>query len=254
MIRAMLFDLDGTLVLSEHLKARSYAIAIRELGRVGTTDEDVLEVYKEQVGQTRDTMSRFLMEKFDLEALCRPLIPRYGVQDPWQVLTAMRMAHYEGMVSDPKLLQEYQRPFSIGLLRIAHKEGCRTALATSSQTDEARRVLDTLQLLDQFEEVIGADQVERHKPDPDIYLLAARRLDTPPQECLVIEDSPTGVNAGLAAGMNVVAVSNDMTETGLHNFSGLDHRWIVHQPENLLGVVEELFAEHNRAVHHDEEG
>ena len=71
MIRAFLFDLDGTLVLSEHLKSRSYAQALRDLSLKEYTETEVLDVYKQQVGQTREKMSTFLMESFDLEKVLR---------------------------------------------------------------------------------------------------------------------------------------------------------------------------------------
>ena len=81
MIRAFLFDLDGTLVLSEHLKSRSYAQAIRDLSLKDYTETEVLDIYKQQVGQTREKMSTFLMElesivtspEFELEEQYRNL-------------------------------------------------------------------------------------------------------------------------------------------------------------------------------------
>lgn len=253
MIRAAIFDLDGTLVQTEVLKSRAYAEAVRQLGKDQTTDAEVLDVYKRKIGETRDGMSKFLMDQLGLEEVCRRLQGQYGVQEPWQVLTAMRLEAYEGIIADPQVLKDHQWPHNIGLLRISRAEYCCTALATSSQTGEALRVLRALELEDQFDAVIGADQVQKAKPDPEIYLLAASKLDVPPEECLVIEDSPPGVRAGLAAGMNVVAVANDLTELGLHTDSGLEHQWVVHDPHALLDVVQRRIAEHNRAVHHDKE-
>jgi len=249
MISAFLFDLDGTLVLSEHLKSRSYAHAIRDLRQDRTSDLAVLEVYKQQVGQTREKMSTFLMESFDLVEVCRKLLPEYAVEHPWQVLASLRMTYYGDMIDDPGLMREYERPHSTALLRNALQRGYRTALATSSQTPEARRVLESLQILDCFEEIIGADQVTRHKPEPEIYLLAASRLGIPPEECLVIEDTPTGVSAGLAAGMSVVATSNDLTEESLNRHRDLDQQWHVHDPERLQSVVDQLIARHNLNSH-----
>ena len=253
MIRAAIFDLDGTLVQTEVLKFGAYAEAVRQLRKDETTDAEVLKLYKRKIGETRDGMSRFLMEQLGLEDVCRRLQPRYSVQEPWQVLTAMRVAAYEDIIADPQVLRDHQWPHNVGLLRIARAEYCRTALATSSQTSEALHVLTALDLEDQFDAVIGVDQVKNAKPDPEIYLLAASKLGVPPEECLVIEDSPPGVRAGLAAGMNVVAVANDLTELGLHTDSGLEHQWVVHDPAALLEVVQRRIAEHNRAVHHEKE-
>jgi beta-phosphoglucomutase-like phosphatase (HAD superfamily) len=248
MIRAFLFDLDGTLVLSEHLKSRSYAHAIRDLREDQTSDAEVLEVYKQQVGQTREKMSIFLMESFGLVDTCERLLPVYDVERPWQVLASLRMDYYGAMIADPNLMREYERPHSTALLRNAQERGYRLALATSSQTPEANRVLESLRIRDCFQEVIGADQVQHHKPDPEVYLLAASRLDIPPEECLVIEDTTTGVSAGLAAGMHVVATSNDLTEQSLMRHEGFDQRWHVRDPQNLQSVVDHLIQQQGQST------
>jgi beta-phosphoglucomutase-like phosphatase (HAD superfamily) len=63
------------------------------------------------------------------------------------------------------------------------------------------------------EVVVARDDVERVKPDPELFLLAARRLGVAPSRCLVFEDSPNGIRAALAAGMRCVAVPNVLTES-----------------------------------------
>jgi len=75
---------------------------------------------------------------------------------------------------------------------------------------QVRRMLEILDLTEAFDFVASRDDVERGKPDPEIYLLVSRELGISPEECLVIEDSPTGVKAGLAAGMDVVAVELEL--------------------------------------------
>jgi sugar-phosphatase len=70
-----------------------------------------------------------------------------------------------------------------------------------------RLVLAELGIASAFDVVLSADDVARGKPDPEIYLLAARRLGLTPRECLVFEDSPGGVRAARAAGMNVIAIA-----------------------------------------------
>lgn len=65
---------------------------------------------------------------------------------------------------------------------------------------------------------------------------------TPPSECLVIEDSPTGVRAALAAGMACIAVSTPFTRQSLHAAGIIDNRWIVDDPATLLTVIEAIMA------------
>ncbi len=81
--------------------------------------------------------------------------------------------------------------------------------------------------------------------------MAAKKLEVQPEECLVLEDSPNGVRAGVAAGMNVIAVATPFTIAGLHSSQVLEHTWVVHDPDKLLEVVRDRIAEHNRTVHPD---
>ncbi len=65
----------------------------------------------------------------------------------------------------------------------------------------------------------------------------------------MIEDPPTGVRAGVAAGMNVVAFGTPFTLANLHSAQVVEHQWIVHDPEKLVEVVQERIAQHNRTTH-----
>ena len=244
MIDAVIFDLDGTLINSERLKAECYHRAVQQLGRTHVTLEQVIELYKEIVGQTRHEISRRVMEAFDLEALCIPLMEQYGVKEPVHVLTAIRLGLYEKLTADEDVLRANQWPYTVDLVRAVQANGCRIALATSSLTAEARRAVGALGLTEAFEAVIGLDQVIKGKPDPEIYLKAAAMLGVEPAHCMVIEDSPPGVAAGLAAGMNVIGVANPLTLLGLHD-SALDHDWIVHEPDKLAATVDRRIWEHN---------
>ncbi|HSG73055.1 MAG TPA: HAD-IA family hydrolase, partial [Planctomycetaceae bacterium] len=74
-----------------------------------------------------------------------------------------------------------------------------------------REMLDVVGLTDRFATIVSADDVARHKPAPDTYLEAARRLGIPPSECLVYEDTDPGLKSGRAAGMEVVDVREFFT-------------------------------------------
>ena len=249
MIRAIMFDLDGTLVESETLKAQAYAIAVQRLLGLQEPDPRAVEAYQETVGVPRDVASRNMVERLGLEAELRPLKKQYGVSETSEVLTAMRTEIYDGMVADPQLVRDHQWPHTVGLLRTARESYCQTALATMSYRDEAMQVLRALDLEQALDLVLTREDVKQPKPDPEIYLLAARRLNVPPHDCLVLEDSPTGVRAGVAAGTNVIAVATPFTVSGLHTSGVLEHAWVVHDPANLLEVVRRRIAEHNRTAH-----
>lgn len=240
-IRAFIFDLDGTLIETERLKALSYAWAAREL-RPRLSEDEAVDAFAEFVGQTRDDMARHLTDRLGLEAPARARMAEFGAGEPWQVLAALRVHRYEGVLSDAELLRRQRYPHNIELLHWARGQGYRTALCSMSHRDEIRRVLDTLGLAVCFEVIMSVDDVARPKPDPEIDLLVARRLGVAPAECLVIEDSPPGVQAARAAGMAVIAVTTPLTRRHFRDGALLDRRWIVDDPETLPSVVRDRLA------------
>jgi beta-phosphoglucomutase-like phosphatase (HAD superfamily) len=126
------------------------------------------------------------------------------------------------------------------LLYEVRKSGYPTGLSTMSHCEQARRVLAILGLTDEFDVVATRDDVEHGKPDPEIDLLVARELGVKPEECLVIEDSPAGVQAALAAGMEVIAVTTELTRQKFRDTDLLDRCRVVEDPRMLPNVVRRL--------------
>jgi len=252
-IKAIIFDLDGTLVQSEKLKALSYAIAVQRLRGLAEPEPRAVEAYKEIVGASREVASRHIIDSLGLEPDLRPRIEEYGASDPQQamtdVLTEMRKTIYDEMVADTQVIRDNQWPHTVGLLRIARENYCRTGLATMSYRKETMHVLEALDLRATLDVVLTREDVERPKPDPEIYLLAARKLEAPPEECLVLEDSTNGVQAAVAAGTNVIGLATPFTSAGLHSSQVIEHVWMVHDPASLLDVVQSRIEAHNRSVH-----
>lgn len=242
MIRAMIFDLDGTLVQTEELKALSYAKAVMELKPAAGSEADVIEAYKEVVGLSREEVAAFLTGRFGLEAAEKARLSEFGAAFLWQVLVAVRMSYYQKMISNAALIRNHRWRHNMALLREARRLSCAVGLASMSGEEEVRRILAILHLGGAFGFVAGRESVKNGKPDPEIYLLVAGKLGIPPGQCLVIEDSANGVRAALAAGMHCIAVSTPFTYRGLHEENVLDPRWIVDDPSRLSRVVKEKFA------------
>ncbi len=249
MIRAMIFDLDGTLVQTEKLKALSYAKAVVELCPQEIQEAQVIEAFKDVVGLSRKEVADRLIERFGLEDSLQVQMKKLGLDTPWQAFIQIRLRHYEENLADPDILRNNQWSHNLALLQAARNAKCRLGLATMSYCEQVQRVLKILNLEGVFDFVASRDDVEHGKPDPEIYNLVASELNVPVEECLVIEDSPSGVKAALAAGMWVIAVTTPFTREAFRKSHLLDKRWVVDDPDMLPAVLNNLIAEHNRTVH-----
>jgi HAD superfamily hydrolase (TIGR01509 family) len=237
LIRAIVFDLDGTLVQTEKLKAFSYARAIIELCPTEVSEEEVIETFKEVVGLPRREVAQALVQRFDLEETSRALMDDFGVSAPWQAFVQVRLRIYEEMLADPQVIRDNQWPHNMALLEQARETGCKTGLATMSRCQQATRVLEILKLTEAFDFIATRDDVTHGKPDPEIYQLVSHELQVPASECLVIEDSPSGIKAALAAGMHCIGVTTPFTRKGVHDSNLLEKSWIVDDPSELVPTV-----------------
>lgn len=235
MISAVLFDLDGTLLETEELKALSYARAAVELCPESLREAEILEAFGDLVGLPRREVAAALVRRFGLEEAAREHAE--PGEEPWQAYVRLRLRVYEELLEDPDLLLGQRYEHNIDLLRTLRSEGYPVGLATMSHRYQVKRVLDVLGLAGEFDAVATIDDVEEGKPDPEIDLLVAREMDTAPEEFLAVEDSPAGVGAALAAGMAVVAVTTRLTAPKFREAQVLDHRWVVDEPSRVPEVV-----------------
>lgn len=246
MIRAMIFDLDGTLVQTERLKAISYARAAINLCPDEILEKDVIEAFKDVVGLSRREVASALVERFGLTKKANERMAEFGVSKPWQAYVQVRLNIYSEMLADPQVIRDNQWTHNVALLNQARQSNCKVGLATMSFCEQASRVLEILDLTEVFDFVASRDDVEKGKPDPEIYFLVAKELDVPPSECMVIEDSPAGVEAALNAGMQVVAVSTPFTRKRLHESNLLPLSHIVDNSKDLLKIVAHVVEYANR--------
>jgi len=168
----------------------------------------------------------------------------FGASEPWQVYTRLRLQVFEGIVADENVLRKAAWKHNVELLHQVRAANCKVGLATMSYCPQVRRSLHALGLENAFDFIATREDVENPKPDPEIYLLAAKALDVPPSECMVVEDSVAGVRAGLAAGSLVLAVAPPLTRRKLHESGLLEAHHIVDRPADLQETISRLQQTH----------
>jgi HAD superfamily hydrolase (TIGR01509 family) len=98
-------------------------------------------------------------------------------------------------------------PGAVALVRRLRESGVKMAVVSSAPRQNVQTLLDALELADAFDELVAEEDAERGKPDPQGYLVAAERLGERPEDCVVIEDAPGGVEAAMRAGMRCIGLA-----------------------------------------------
>jgi HAD superfamily hydrolase (TIGR01509 family) len=183
---AVVFDMDGVLVDTEHLWDEVREELTEEWGGRYTP-----EAQEAMMGMSSVEWSRYLHETV-------------GLRESPEVINAevvrRMLARYE--VDLPVV------PGAVESVTQIAEQGLRLALASSSNRELIDAVLNRLDLTALFHVTVSSEEVPRGKPAPDVYLEAARRLGVEPARCAAVEDSASGIRAAYAAGMRVIAYPN----------------------------------------------
>ena len=190
MISAAIFDMDGLLLDTEAQSAYCWPLAAQEMGYT-VTPEMIHAITGSNYNGCRETMEGYLGKNLDFPRLYNRVCDMI----------------YERMLA----LDMPMRPYAQDILATLKEAGWKLALATSTNRDRAEVELKKAGLFDYFDTLAFGNEVETGTPAPDIFLLAAKRLNTAPQDCAVLEDSPNGVAAGKAAGMCTLWIPDHIT-------------------------------------------
>jgi HAD superfamily hydrolase (TIGR01509 family) len=181
---AAIFDLDGTLVDSAPIHAAAWAGLCAELGQA--MDDDL---FRRTFGKAnRDIIPELLGRPAPLDEIER--------------LSDRKEALYRELAASRLGLMDGARALLAGLAA----EGWRLAIGSSTPRANLDFITPLLGLDGLLGATVGMEDVAAHKPAPDVFLEAARRLGVPPPRCLVFEDAPAGVQAALAGGMTAIGL------------------------------------------------
>ena len=187
---AVIFDLDGTLIDSMGMW---HEIDVEYLMRFGIEVPENLQ--KELEGLMYTEVARYFKERFHIS----DSIDEIG--EAWRQMAGEK---YRKTIPLKPGVREF--------LADVKSKKMKTAIASSNHLDLIRDILKIHGIYDYIDEITTCDDVGRGKPDPEVYTVTAEKLGIDPASCLVFEDIPVGIQAGKAAGMQVIAVADHYSE------------------------------------------
>ncbi len=200
LITAVIFDLDGVIVFTDKYHYKSW------------------KMLADRMGWDFDETLNHRLRGIPRLASLQVILDHNGIE-----ASDSEKAEYAGMKNDfyRKMLQEELNRADMysgvmDFLDALRARNIRLALCSSSKN--ARAVLRKLRLEKYFQAVVSGNDIEHAKPDPQIFLAGACKLEVEPEQCLVFEDAQAGIEAASAAGMNVVGVGDPRSAPGADKY------------------------------------
>ncbi len=185
-LEAVLWDLDGVIADTGDYHYRAWGDIFKEKGATFTRED-----FMRHFGQRHDTIIRFALGDD---------IPT----DEFEIITKRKQQEYRRLVTD----NIKPLPGAIELIKSLNNHRIKTAIASSAPLENIEIIIKGLGIEDCFQAIAWGTEVPEGKPSPQIFLLAAKKLEAKPGNCVVIEDAIAGVAASKQAGMKCVAVTN----------------------------------------------
>lgn len=216
MLRGVIFDVDGTLLDTEKI----YIQAWREAGKCfgyQIPDEALMRTRAINRQRAIEIFKEYLGPDFCYEKLL-----------PERIRIAEELINQSANLLKPGVNE---------LLDTLDTRGIRLAVASSTNLEKTKAHLTHAGLLHRFHGVVGGDMIEKGKPNPDIFLLAASLLGLHPEECIVVEDSPAGIEAAFRGGFRGILIpdcvpANDKT-------AAMSYR-VMRDLYELIDILEEF--------------
>ncbi len=183
--RCFLFDMDGLLFDSEQLFMEQLAAVMADHGYHLSR-----EIYVQTLGMRGEPLRQYMQNI-------------YGQDYPFEECSqeagrrVLQVAEHVGLRVKLQIVEA---------LEMLHRHQKQCAVASSTDSDQVRKYLESAGMMQYFSVIIGGEMVSASKPDPEIFLMAASQCDVPPEETVVLEDSENGIRAARAAGMGTICV------------------------------------------------
>jgi len=200
--RAFIFDMDGTIVDNMAFHTKSWVTFFQRRA----LDIDADEFFRTTAGrQGKEIIRSHLGEHLDDDEVLTLNTEKESVYRELYAPHLKTVSGFEALIGEAKL------------------RGVALAVATAAPNANITFTLDGLDLRQHFDTVVGAADVARGKPHPDVFLLAAERCGVEPKHCIVFEDAPLGVEAARRAGMRCVVLSTTLPAEAFAKFDNVIH-------------------------------
>ncbi len=188
MAKAIIFDMDGVVSNTQKLHAKVEKQVLQNHG-VHLTEKELTDEY---AGMLDEEFFPMIIKKHRL-----PIKPEIIIKEKWDKMWELTNDHV------PEV------PGATNLIKLLKSNNYKLAIASSSSIKFIKHILNRLGLENQFDTITSGNEVKHGKPEPDIFLLTAKRLDIEPQNCIVIEDGYSGMIAAKKSGMKCIGLVED---------------------------------------------
>ena len=211
MIKAVLFDLDGTLINTNELIYNSFSYVLRDVLKLNVCDEEITSTYGKPL---ENTMKKYENDKYTAEELIR-IYRKYNEE------------HHDNMC----------KPFQgvSKMLKALKDKGIKTAIVTSKRKGLAMRGLKLGNLLQYMDVVISPEDTIKHKPEAEPAIKACEALNVKTSEAIMVADSSYDLLCGKKAGCLTCGVS--YTQTGIENLLNTNPDYMVKNPLEILDIL-----------------
>ncbi|MCT4688099.1 HAD family hydrolase [Vallitalea sp.] len=216
MIQGIIFDMDGLMLDTESIALDSWERAGKEFG-YKISRELMIKAVGRTLVDTRKLLVKNLGNDFPFEE-----VRKVRIDYTKEYMSLNGVPIKEGLIEFLKYCKSIKVP---------------TAVATSTNRSDALELLKKTNIVDYFNTIVCGDEIEKGKPEPDIFLMASKKLGINPEKCIVLEDSENGILAASRANMIPIWIPDIITESDIATKNA---RYICNSLNEVNIIIDEL--------------